>query len=183
MERVGRPGVLAVESTDPVLSAIAPIGLAASVGTALVVDLDGGLSIGQDRTLADLVEYGPSRLELSPGRSGVAMISGSHVDLGSALEVLDHLASSWPAIVLRSSSSSLPYPTVPVRALFPGLLSAATDLPAVWQPVGAGNRPSGPGPVLPRLTGRLVRRLLAGGLPRRSRWVGSWARIWDLPWG
>lgn len=180
---MGRPGVLAVESNDPVLSAIAPIGLAASVGTALVIDLDGGLRIGSDRTLADLVEHGPSKLELSPGRSGVAMISGSHVDPVAAVEVVDLLASSWPAVVLRSNSSSLPYPKVPVRALFPGFLSRVNDLPAVWQPVGTGNRPSGPGPVLPGLTSRLVRRLLNGGLPRRSRWINSWAQVWDLPWG
>ena len=182
MGGVGRFGVLAVESPDPVLSVVGPIGLAASVGTALVIDFVGGLQIRSDRTLADLIEDGPTRSELSPGRSGVALLSGHTVEPELAVSAIEELSAAWPAVVLRCRAGQLAVPTVPVRPLFPGYLLAADETPAVWQPVGAGIRPPGPGPVLPRLSSSLARRLLAGRLPVRSRWVASWRRVWEMPW-
>jgi hypothetical protein len=71
----GRHPILGVWSPDPVLSTVAPIGLAAAVGTALVVDLTHTRSIG-GRTLADLVSDGPRLAELSPGRPGIAFLAG-----------------------------------------------------------------------------------------------------------
>lgn len=175
-------GVLAIESPDPVLSVLAPIGLAASIETALVIDVAGGLRVQSDRTLADLIENGPTRSELSPGRSGVALLSGHSVDPVPAMIAIEELAVSWPAIVLRCRPGQMPVPTVPVRALLPGHLLTPDETPSVWQPVGAKARPPGPGPVLPRLSSSLVRRLLSGRLPGRSRWVASWRPIWDMPW-
>ncbi len=55
----GRGTVLAVRSVDPVLSVVAPLGLAASAGTALMVDLTGDLQMGGGRTLADIDAEGP----------------------------------------------------------------------------------------------------------------------------
>jgi hypothetical protein len=173
---------LAVESPDPMLSAVAAIGLAAAAETGLVIDLAGGLQIESDRTLGDLIDEGPSRTELSPGRSGVAMLSGHPVDRAGAIALIEELTASWPAVVLRSGNGGWPFPTVPVRPLYPGLLASADGRPAVWQPAGGSSRPPGPGPVLPPLPGSLARRLLSGHLPVRSRWVASWRRVWEMPW-
>ncbi len=182
MGGVPRLGVLAVESPDPVLSVVAPLGLAAAVETALVIDLAGGLRVQSDRTLADLIEDGPTRAELSPGRSGVAVLSGHTLDPAPAMIAIEELAASWPAIVLRCRPGQMPVRTVPVRPLFPGYFLTPDETPSVWQPVGTRARPPGPGPVLPRLSASLVRRLLSGRLPGRSRWVASWRPVWDMPW-
>ena len=59
----GTHPILGLSSPDPVLSMVAPIGLAASVGTGLVVDLAmSGARSG--RTLADLAREGPALSEL-----------------------------------------------------------------------------------------------------------------------
>ena len=59
---------------DGVLGAVAPLGLAAAAGTALVVDLDpGGPRYPGPATLADLVADGPRRGDLSPSRRGVSI--------------------------------------------------------------------------------------------------------------
>jgi hypothetical protein len=75
MGGITRFGILAVCSPDPVLSVAAPLGLAASAGTALIVDIAGGLCLTSNRTLADLAGEGPTRAELSPGRQGVAVLA------------------------------------------------------------------------------------------------------------
>ncbi|HUG31341.1 MAG TPA: hypothetical protein VMM14_00495 [Acidimicrobiia bacterium] len=180
----GRHPILGVRSPDPILSTVAPIGLAAAAGTALVVDL---VSTASDdgRTLADLVTDGPSISELSPGRTGVALLAGGRVDLEDAAELIARLGRHWPALVIRlpQSATELPFPSVPVVPLFPGRLSPVRLPPSgVWQPVGTGADPPGPGPVLPRLSAGLVNRILSGRLPRRSRWIESWRRVWELPW-
>lgn len=173
--------MLGVWSPDPILSTVAPIGLAAAVGTALIVDL---VSTERGaRTLADLVVEGPTLDELSPGRRGIALLPGGKVDLDQGVELIDRLGDHWPAVVVRTSGSGLQFPSVPVIPLFPGRLSIVQVPPAgVWQPVSGGSEPPGPGPVLPRLRSGLVRRMLAGQLPHRSRWIDSWRRIWEMPW-
>lgn len=177
----GRHPVLGVWSPDPILSTVAPIGMAAAVGTALIVDL---VSTERGaRTLADLVVEGPTLDELSPGRRGIALLPGGKVDLDQGVELIDRLGDHWPAVVVRTSGSGLQFPSVPVIPLFPGRLSIVQVPPAgVWQPVSGGSEPPGPGPVLPRLRSGLVRRMLAGQLPHRSRWIDSWRRIWEMPW-
>lgn len=173
--------MLGVWSPDPILSTVAPIGLAAAAGTALIVDL---VSTGRGaRTLADLVVEGPILDELSPGRRGIALLPGGKVDLDQGVELIDRLGDHWPAVVVRTSGPGLQFPSVPVIPLFPGRLSIVQVPPAgVWQPVSGGSEPPGPGPVLPRLRSGLVRRMLAGQLPHRSRWIDSWRRIWEMPW-
>lgn len=182
MEGVGRRGVLGVESPDPVLSLFGALGLGASAGTALVVDMSGGWGVVTDRTLADLLEDGPALHELSPARSGVAVISAGPVDAVAGLSLIERLAANWPAVVVRCSADSWPGPTVPVRPLLPGLLSPTEVIPAVWQTVAGGVRAPGPGPVLPRLGPHSARNLLAGRLPTRGRWLRVWERVWGMPW-
>ena len=178
----GRFGILAVRSPDPVLSLLAPLGLAASAGTALLVDLVGGPPVDRGRTLADLAADGPRLAELSPGRSGVAVLAGGPITCQASVEPIEHLASRWPAIVVRVAGEEWPGPTVPARPLYPGWLAPTGADAAVWQPMGAGSRPPGPGPVLPRLRASTISQLLNGRLPRRSRWIGAWERVWGLPW-
>ncbi len=179
----GRHQVLGVWSPDPVLSLVAPIGLGASVGTALVVDLASAAIRTGDRTLADLAGDGPTMGELSPGRSGLALISAGQLGPDRALEVIESVAPRWPAVVLRMDRGDWPVPVVPVIPLLPGRLSPLPPTThGVWQPVSAPQEPPGPGPVLPRLGAGLVRRVLAGRHPGRSRWVDAWRPVWEMPW-
>ena len=175
-------GVLGVESRDPVLSLLSAFGLAQVAGTALVIDLCGDLSMRGDRTLADIATDGPALAELSPGRSGVALLSSGPLDPVESSAAIEALAPHWPAIVIRCRSGQWDGATVPVRALLPGFLRADEQSPAVWQPVMAGVRPSGPGPVLPRLSGSLARRMLSGRTAGKARWVRAWAPVWGMPW-
>lgn len=181
--RLGRLTVLGVHSTDPVLSLLAALGLAQTAGTALVVDLAGDVGLGPGRSLADLVEAGPSLAELSPGRTGVAVMMGGGLTVEEAVPSISALATHWPAIVIRQRAVGWPGPSVPVVGMLPGLLRREAEGPAVWQPSGANRRPAGPGPVLPSLSPRLVTKLLSGHEARRSRWVRAWEPVWEMPWG
>jgi hypothetical protein len=176
-----RSRVLAVRCADPVLSVLAPVGLAATRGTALVVDLVGEMGSG-GRTLADMAKDGPRLEELSPGRPGVALLGSGHLSLDDVVALVDDFATRWPAVVVRAGTSDWPGPTVPVWALYPGWLAPMTREPAVWQKLPAGPPPPGPGPVLPLLGSGVVRRVLSGGLPGHGRWVRAWRQVWELPW-
>ncbi len=182
MGGIGRLGILAVCSPDPVLSVAAPLGLAASAGTALVVDLAGGLRLTYARTLADLADEGPKRDELSPGREGVAILAAGPIEAAEATAIIEQLAVRWPAVVVRVSADEWPGPTVPVEPLYPGWLAPDDHDAAVWQPIANGASPPGPGPVLPRLRRRTTQQFLAGQLPMRSRWVRAWEQVWGMPW-
>jgi len=178
----GRFGVIAVTSPDPVLSLLSALGLAQVAGSALVIDMCGDLALARGRTLSDLAADGPSVSELSPGRSGVALLSSGPIEPIEASPLIDALAQGWPALVIRCPAGVWSGAKIPVRPLLPGLLRPVEDSPAVWQPMAAGGRPSGPGPVLPRLSGSLVRRLLSGRSAVRARWVRAWERVWEMPW-
>lgn len=178
----GRHLILGVWSPDPVLSLVAPIGLAASVGTALIVDLCSSVD-ASGRSLAGLVADGPTLGELSPGRQGIAWLPGGNVDRTDAVELITQLGSHWPALVIRVPDRDFPFATVPVVPLFPGRLVPSIETPnGVWQPIRGGAEPPGTGPVLPRLRSGVVRRMLAGQLPRRSKWVAAWRPVWEMPW-
>lgn len=179
----GRHPILGLMSPDPVLSLVGPVGLAASVGTALVIDLVADEPDPQRRTLRDIADDGPSLAELSPGRSGVAMIRAGGIDRSREIGVIQELAKRWPAVVIRVTAGDRAFPVVPAVPLFPGgLIPAPEAAHCVWQPVGAGSTPPGPGPVLPRLRPGALRRMLSGHLPRRSRWIDSWQPVWEMPW-
>lgn len=175
--------MLALTSPDPVLSLVGSIGLAASVGTALVVDLLDDGSGGGRRTLRDIVDDGPTLAEMSPTRRGVALIRGGGVDANATDRILGELSGRWPAIVIRRGLGAGTYPTVPAIPLYPGRLLPVGDVShCVWQPVGTGSEAPAPGLVLPRLRPATLRRLLSGHLPRRSRWIAAWRPVWEMPW-
>jgi hypothetical protein len=176
----GSRGVIGVEAPDPVLSLVSSLGLALIAGTSLVVDLEGGLVTR--RTLGDLTAHGPSREELSPGRTGVALISGRGVDESESATLIETLSAHWPAVVVRCRPGQWEGPTVPVRPLIPGLLGPPGGAAAVWQPLVAGMRPPGSGPVLPVLKRGTTVALLGGQSIGRSRWVRAWSEVWGLPW-
>ncbi|HEU4320427.1 MAG TPA: hypothetical protein VFS66_10140 [Acidimicrobiia bacterium] len=171
-----------MRSPDPVLSLVGAVGLAAAGGTGLVIDLLTDRAGGK-RTLRDLAVDGPSLAELSPSRRGVALLRGGGIEEQAALEIIERLAQRWPAVTIRVDSGRLPFPVVPAIPLYPpGLLPAPSETHCVWQPVGVGSDPPGPGPVLPRLRPSTLRRLLTLQMPRRSRWVEAWAPVWEMPW-
>ncbi len=182
MSGMGRSRVLAVRAPEPVMSAIAPIGLAASQGTALVVGCVGFSGRLGPRTLADIVSDGPRHDELSPGRPGVARIAAGPIDGDRVTEFVDRLAASWPAVVVAVGNESWPGPTVPVHVLYRGLLETWEQGASVWQPIGVGARPPGPGPLLPTISPRHVRSMLMGRLPRATEWLAVWRQVWRMSW-
>ena len=171
---------------DGLLSAVAPLGLAAAAGTALVVDLDpGGPAYPGDASLADLVAEGPRRADLVPGRSGVAVLRNGGVSAAEAREVVEALAIGWPNLVVRvvdPGQAEGMASVVPVWPLLPGMLASRADRRSVYQRTGFVANPPGPGPLLPRLRPAIVASLLNGTLPHRSRWVAAWREVWRLPW-
>ncbi len=169
---------------DALLGTVAPMALAAAAGTALVVDADpAGGGFSTPGSLAALVAEGPRGSDLVPRRRGVAVLTNGGVGWEEALPLIEALARGWPHVVVRlpaSGATDLPFPAVPVIPLLPG--SGAVDGPAVYQ--------KGPWPaprhlegvVLARPPVRVVRRLLEGRSPGRSRWVAAWRPVWGLPW-
>jgi hypothetical protein len=168
---------------DAVLGAVAPLALAASAGTALVVDLDpDSREYREAGTLADLVRHGPTGTDLRPRRSGVAVLANGRIDADDAAEVVEALVAGWPRVVLRHPPAARPsrpglvpvYPLVPGRPFDPA--------PAVYQagPWAVSLPP--PAVVLPRARPATVRALLEGRRPGPSRWLRAWRRVWGLAW-
>ena len=172
--------MLAVAAPDPVMAVIAPVGLAASAGTALIVDMAPGP--GARRSRADLTEDGPHLDEISPGRSGVAVIAAGPASQSEVTSVVERLAARWPAVVVRDGGPGWPGPVVPVHVLYGQGLMTWDEGAAVWQSLGSGEKPPGPGPILPPISPRLVRQLLKGWLPRPGRWIRAWREVWEMPW-
>ena len=181
MEGIGRANLLALSSPDPTLSLAGSIALASVAGSGLVIDFVGE---GRGRTLEQLDDDGPTLGELSPGRTGVAVISAHPQSIDEKAPLVQMLARRWPALVLRVPGSVDWLANVPVHPLLSSRLTIARrpDGAAVWQPYGAVGRPPGPGPVLPRLRRRTVATLLAGHLPAHSRWMRAWRQVWAMPW-
>jgi len=171
---------------DGVLSALAPLGLAASVQTALVIDLDPtGPPYPGDASLARLVVDGPTARDLQPSRTGLAVLRNGGVAYVDAEQVVDALSEGWPNVVLRvppGDQTRLFVPIVPVIPLFPGLLSIPWKQPAVFQDAGFRITPAAPGPILPRPSRRTIVGLLEGRVDPRSRWIKAWCDVWELPW-
>ncbi|MDX1468933.1 MAG: hypothetical protein R3258_06290 [Acidimicrobiia bacterium] len=182
MDGVGRIRVLAVWSPDPVMSLLAPVGLASAAGTALVIDRVRRQPQGTGRTLFDVVNEGPRLDEISPGRPGVATIGAGSLGASETHEAAQTLASRWPAVVVRAPSDAWPGPIVPVHVLYGGAVLTWDHGPAVWQPVDGAGRAPGPGPMLPRVAPRMVRHILRGWLPGPGRWTRAWRQVWGIPW-
>lgn len=173
---------------DGLLACVAPLGLAAAAGTALMVDLDpDGPAYPGERSLAELVARGPRRVDLSPARSGLAVVRNGGIEPDTNEEVtviLEALSAGWPNLVLRLPSGKLRLPTpglVPVIPILPGSLTVVWDGPAVRQPTGLAVPRDSLGVTLPRLPRSTLVALLRGRLPR-GRWIRAWRPVWELPW-
>ncbi len=176
-------------AVDPVLHALAPLGLGAARGTALVVDLDDeGPAYPGSTSLAKLVVSQPRLSDLRPIRPGVAVLPNGSVHPREAAEVIEALMAGWPAVVLRLGAAQglppalLEVPVVPVVPLLPGFLHPPLTGTAVYQSVSPGPPPRLRGVVLPPLGRSHIQRMLTGrGLPPR-RWVRAWERVWEVSW-
>lgn len=169
---------------DGLLSWLAPFALAAAAGTGLVIDLDATSDVtGPGRSLAELVEEGPSGVELNPQRSGLGFLPNGGVEASRAREVIAALKVGWPAVVLRSPVQRGEFaPVVPVLPLLPGMFRLRFAGPAVYQASLTGEKAPSPGLTLPRPSASTVRALATGCVPRRSRWVRAWQQVWSFPW-
>lgn len=171
---------------DGLLSAIAPLGLGASAGTVLVVDLDpAGPRYPGEQTLAGLVDGGPSRRHLRPDRRGLAVLANGGIGADEADEIVDAFCDGWPNVVLRVPTPDTREdlaPLVPVVPMMPGALSSTWRRPAVHQRTGLDARPLTPGPVLPRPSRATISALLRGVAVQGSRWIKAWRPVWEMPW-
>ena len=168
---------------DAVLGTVAPLALAASAGTALVIDLDPGRDDYRGAgTLAAMVRDGPTRADLRPRRRGVAVLANGGIDADSAAELIDALVAGWPRVVLRHPGGDRPSGpgVVPVHPLVPG--GRRPPVPAVYQRGPWAEALPPPAVVLPRARPGTVRSLLEGRRPGPSAWLRAWKRVWDLPW-
>jgi hypothetical protein len=171
--------------TEGVVGIVAPLALAAAAGTALVVDLDPlGPAYPGSGSLAELVEQGPRLDDLRPPRKGIAVLRNGGVDAAAAREVLAALGKGWPRLVLRlpPAADLGDGPAIPVVPLLPGGMTPPCDRPAVYQQVGWHVKPPGPGITMITPARATVTALLEGRLPGRSRWLRSWAQVWEMSW-
>ena len=174
---------------DGLLACVAPLGLAASVGTALMVDLDpAGPDYPGELSLAKLVADGPRRADLEPRSRGLAVLRNGGVDGtgdGDVAEVLEALAGGWPQVVLRLPPTPRPPDArrvVPVLATLPGPLTVPWTGPAVQQSTGLAMARQVPGVTLPRPGRATLLGLLRGTVRPRSRWIRAWRPVWEMPW-
>ncbi|MFP5332003.1 MAG: hypothetical protein ACLGHX_06565 [Acidimicrobiia bacterium] len=166
-----------LHSPDPVLHRIAPFGLAAATGTALVIDLDPDAPPYPGPTLADLAADGLTARHLRSSREGVAVIANGGVNEEDVAQLVTQLSSGWPAVVFRAPT---PREAIPVLPLEPDELRPTRAIRAVWQASTRGSR--APGVVLPPLSRATVRRLCRGQVEPRHRWVKAWAGVWGPAW-
>ncbi|MGI9648525.1 MAG: hypothetical protein ACR2OI_08405 [Acidimicrobiia bacterium] len=168
---------------DGLLGALAPLGLGAAAGTALVIDLDDeGPHYPGEGSLASLVADGPRRDDLSPIRTGLAVLRNGGVQASEARPVVDALIAGWPSVVLRlPPGPGLREPDLVLRPLVPGQVFGGSPAGVtVFQDLGF-HLPA-PGPRLPVLGRSAAGALLAGSIPARSRWVRAWKQAWDGKW-
>lgn len=170
---------------DEVLGAVAPLALGAAAGTALIVDLDlHGPRYPGDLTLAGLVADGPTKVDLSPRRRGIAVVRNGGVDPEAAEEVLRALVDGWPAVVFRLPAD---HPggdgAIPLLPLIPGSMMDRFAGPAIYQRSGWRVRVPEGSIVLPRPGRATISALLTGRAPPPGdRWVRAWRRVWGQSW-
>ncbi|GMQ86613.1 MAG: hypothetical protein BMS9Abin07_2199 [Acidimicrobiia bacterium] len=167
---------------DGVLGAIAPLGLAAAAGTALVIDLDpNGPNYPGAGSLAALVADGPRRSDLHPTRKGLAVLANGGIEPEDAATVLDAIVGGWPAVVLRLPANHDGHTdAIPVLPLVPGDLFHHYESGAVYQRSGWRVEPPRGAIVLPRPRRATIGMLLAGAAPPpRDRWVAAWRQLWE----
>lgn len=167
---------------DGLLACVAPLGLAASVETALVVDLDAqGPAYPGAASLADLVNRGPRLADLQPQRSGLAVLRNGGISHGYD-EVIEALCAGWPNVVLRQPSPCADEAEVTVVPVLSGPLAHLCDKPHVAQRTGLAHVPDNAVVTLPRVSRSDLRGLLSGTIRPRSRWVRAWRPVWGMTW-
>lgn len=175
---------------DGVLGAVAPLALATTQPTALIIDLDpNGPAYQSERSLRQLVDDGPRAADLAPSQRGVAVLANGGIGFYDAWRLVDLLLQGWPAVVLRlppQAPVDVPVPLVPVRLLVPGGLFPPQGR-GVYQALGPGDRRASRlrhdgSLVMPPAPRRSIRMLLDGSRPVASRWIAAWRRVWDAPW-
>lgn len=170
--------VLAVRSTDPILHHIAPLGLAASAGRCLVVDLDGSAPAYSNHTLRDLVDDGLRAVDLEAG-PGVAVLGNGGITFSDAAPTIDRLLEVWGRVVVRDGDAPHPFRVLRVEPMLPDPFGPervdvvqATERGQTW----AGSH------VLPPLRRQQIRSILHGSIEPAWRWVRSWRPVWSRSW-
>ncbi len=178
-----RHSVLGIRSEhDLLLHHIAPIGLAASRETALLVDLDAASPAYPGRlTISDLLNDGVRRSDLGPMGRGVAVLNHGGADHTESLHLIGALSSGWPAIVVRAGADSIPYPVVHAVPEFPADWGDGPEA-HVLQPVTRWSGGRSEVIRLPPLRRAQVTAMLAGRVRRRWKWVRAWSAVWELAW-
>lgn len=178
-------------AADSLLATLAPLGLGAARSTALVIDGDTtGPQYPSPGSLAELVEAGPRRVDLSPQKTGMAVLKNGGVEISAALTVIEALGEGWPNVVVRlPTGGSQPgplaerWPVVPVVPVLPHDFSETVTAPFVAQSTGlAPTSGIGAALTLPPPSRRTVSGLLAGRSVRGSRWVRGWRHAWLVAW-
>ncbi len=165
---------------DDLLGVLVPFALASFRPTVLVVDLDTtGIPLPGRRTLADLIEDGPTMAELVPARKGMAVLphGGTGEDPGE--EVVEALIETWPSVVIRSPSPIAGIPFVQVTPLLPGVDTRVS--PRLWVRTGIGQTEPGPGPVVDGPPRSAFNAVFSGQAPS-GRWLRSWEQVWRWRW-
>lgn len=170
--------ILAVRSSDPILHHIAPLGLAASAGRCLVVDLDDSAPGYSSVTLRGLVDDGLRAIDLEP-ESGVAVLGNGGIPFSEAAPTIDRLLGVWGRVVVRDGGEAHPFRVLRVEPWLPDPLGPqGADL---VQATERGQVVSGT-PMLPPLRRHQINSIIRGTIEPRWRWVRAWRTAWSRPW-
>lgn len=167
---------------DATLGVVAPLGVAASVDTALVIDLDPhGPQYGGPFSLADLVSRGPKLDQLEPQRHGPAVLRNGGVQPADAEEIVSELVARWPNIVLRCpQATEAGKNKIALLPLLPEPFTPMVDGRVVYQRIHLSARTPGRETVLPVPRSSTIRSLMSGVRPPRGdRWVRALGQVWS----
>lgn len=167
--------------SDYLLSVLAPLALASSRRSCLVVDLDAdGPPHPAPFTLSDLVADGPTAQQLAPAVGPPRLLPNGGVMPNDAADVVGALVAHWPNVVLRCPpSQSAPADAVQLVPLLPSTVQVH-DGPIVFQDIGLGVDPPSGATTIRRPRRATVEALANHRVPVRSRWVRDLATIWRV---
>jgi hypothetical protein len=167
---------------DHLLSVVAPIGLAVTRSSALVIDLDpGGPPFPGEFTLAELVRDGPTDEQLSPSDGGIGILANGGVSVSDASEIVAALVTRWPNVVLRCSPAQPPPDAaVSLIPLLPAPFGSPPTPRTVYQRTGFHTEVPQHSLVLPRPRRSTIEGLMGlRRMPKRSAWLRQLGRVWS----